>query len=242
VRHQVPQVLGYSGVELGDFDDLLGGRNEWRYLRSVHLWDLLAVRYALFADSVRVPGFHFVSGPVATATGRNGYEADSVPPYARVVPAAVKGDTGEVIPTLLDPRLDYNRIVVFDRFAPVNPLPLVDQQMPAPSLSQARLVRWSPGQMSVRLEPPPSAASYLLIAENWYPDWHATVDGDRAQVVRGDHTFITVLLPAGARQVELVFASKDFTRGRMITWASLLLLAAWAGAGMVGGKRARQRG
>jgi hypothetical protein len=245
VRHQVPQVLGYSGVELGDFDDLLGGRNEWRNLRtSLHLWRLLAVRFVLFTDSARVPGYKLVSGPVPTATGRNGYlfEADSIPPYARVVPAAVKGDTGEVIPTLLDPRLDYDRIVVFDRFAPVNPLPLVGQHMPAPSPSQARFTHWSPGRMSVQLDPPPPAASYLLIAENWYPDWQATVDGNHAQVLRGDYTFITVPLPAGARQVELMFASTDFRRGRIISWASLLLLAAWAGVSMVVRKRDRQRG
>jgi hypothetical protein len=241
----VPQVLGYSGVELGDFDDLLGGRNEWRNLRtSLHLWRLLAVRFVLFTDSARVPGYTLVSGPVPTATGRDGYlfEADSIPPYARVVPAAVKGDTGEVIPTLLDSRLDYNRIVVFDRFAPVNPLPLVGQHMPAPSPSQARFTHWSPGRMSVQLEPPPPAAGYLLIAENWYPDWHATVDGNYAQVLRGDYTFITVPLPAGARQVELEFSSTDFRRGRIISWVSLLLLAAWAGVSTVVRKRDRQRG
>jgi hypothetical protein len=245
VRHQVPQVLGYSGVELGAFDDLLGGRNEWRYLRSsLHLWELLAVRFALFTDSARVPGYHFVAGPVTTATGRNGYlyEADSVPPYARVVPAAVKGDTGEVIPTLIDSRLDYNLLVVFDRFEPVNPVPLVDQHMPAPSPSHARFAQWSPGRMSVQLDPPPPAPSYLLIAENWYPDWHATVDGHQAQILRGDHAFLTVVVPTGARQVELVFASRDYARGRLITWASLVLLVAWAGAAVVVTQRARQRG
>ncbi len=245
VRHQVSQVLGYSGVELGDYDELLGGRNEWRHLRSsTHLWELLAVRYVLLTDSTRVTGYHLVSGPVPTATGRSGYlyEADSVPPYARVVPAAMKGDTGEVIPTLLDPRLDYNLLVVFDRFEPVDPLPLVDQRLPALSPSHATFSHWSPGRMSLQLDPPPPAPSYLLIAENWYPDWHATVDGHQAQVLRGDHSFITVVVAAGTRRVELVFASRDYARGRQITWASLLLLATWLGAGMVLGKRARQRG
>ena len=245
VRHDVPQVLGYSGVELGAYDELLGGRNEWRYLRSsTHLWKLLAVRYVLLTDSAQVTGYHLVSGPVPTATGRNGYlyEADLIPPYARVVPAAVKGDTGEVIPTLLDPRLDHNRVVVFDRFEPVDPPPLLEQRLPAPSPTHATFSHWSPGRMSLQLDPAPPAASYLLIAENWYPDWHATVDGHPAQVLRGDRTFITVPVPAGARQVELVFASRDYARGRLITWASLVLLVAWAGTAAVVTKRERQRG
>src|SRR2546421_9438861 len=45
--------------------------------------------------------------------------------------------------------------------------------------------------------------SYLLIAENWYPDWEATVDGQPAAVLRGDYSLLTVALPAGAKVVEL---------------------------------------
>lgn len=243
IRHTVPVALGYSGVELGDYDDLLGGRNQWTHLRSIHLWDLLAIRYALLPDTVHLPGYHPIAGPVMTATGQNAvlYEADTIPAYARVVPAAVKGDTNEVIPTLVDPRLDYNLLVIFDRFEPVNPLPVADH-MPAPSPSRASFTHWSPGRMSITLEPPPPAPSYLLILENWYPDWHATVDGASATVLRGDQTFITVPVPTGARQVELTFASQDYARGRLITWASLVLLALWAGAGWKLGKRARQGG
>jgi len=244
IRHQAPVVLGYSGVELGDYDDLLGGRNQWTHLQSLHLWDLLAIRYAVFTDSVHLPGYHLVMGPVSTAMSQNGflYEADTVPAYARVVPAAVKGDTGEVIPTLLDPRLDYDLVVIFDRFEPVNPLPLTDQHLPPPSPSKAAFTHWAPGRMSVQLDPPPPAASYLLISENWYPDWHATVDGAAAAVLRGDQAFITVPVPAGARRVELTFASRDYARGRLIMWASLVLLGMWAVAGRLLGNRARRRG
>jgi hypothetical protein len=233
MRHEVPLVMGYSGVELGAYDELLGGRNEWRYLRSsIHLWQLLAIRYVVLPDSTGLPGYHRVLGPVTTATDRAAYlyEADTVPPYARVVPAAVKGDTGRIIPTLIDPRLDYGRLVLFDSSEAVNPLPVLE--MPAPSPSRATVTHWTPGRMAITLDPPPPADSYLLIAENWYPDWHATVDGQTAPVLRGDHTFLTVPVAAGSKRVELVFSSRHYAQGRMITWISLLLLAGWAGAGL----------
>ncbi len=232
MRHEVPLVLGYSGVELGAYDELLGGRNEWRYLPSIHLWQLLAIRYVVLPDSTSLPGYHQVMGPVTTATVRTAYlyEADTVPPYARVVPAAVKGDTGEIIPTLIDPRLDYSRLVLFDRTQSVNPVPVIE--MPAPSPARAVITQWSPGRIAITLEPAPPADSYLLIAENWYPDWHATVDGESASVLRGDHTFLTVPVPAGSKRVELAFSSRDYARGRLVTWASLLLLAIWAGGGL----------
>jgi hypothetical protein len=242
MRHEVPLVLGYSGVELGAYDELLGGRNEWRYLRSsINLWQLLAIRYVVLPESTSLPGYHRVLGPVTTATDRAAYlyEADTAPPYARVVPAAVKGDPGEIIPTLINPRLDFGRLVLFDRNEPVNPLPVVE--MPAPSPSRAIVTQWAPGRIAITLDPPPPAGSYVLIAENWYPDWHATVDGQAAPVLRGDHTFLTVPVAAGSKRVELAFSSRHYARGRLVTWASLLLLAAWAGAGLAS-RRARRGG
>jgi len=77
--------------------------------------------------------------------------------------------------------------------------------------------------MSIVLDPTPPVASYLLVAENWYPDWHATVDGAPARVLRGDWTLITIPVPAGAKSVELTFSSRAFRLGKGITWISLLL-------------------
>src|SRR5581483_10550654 len=57
----IPQVLGYHGNELRYYDELLGGKNEWRNLRALKLWDLLAVRYAIFPAGGpagnSIPGF-----------------------------------------------------------------------------------------------------------------------------------------------------------------------------------------
>jgi uncharacterized membrane protein YfhO len=95
--------------------------------------------------------------------------------------------------------------------------------------------------MTIDLQPAPPEDSYLVVAENWYPDWHGTVDGAPAQILRGDQSLITVLVKAGSRRVELTFASRDYARGRLVTWISLLLLAAWGG-GAVAWRRRRQQG
>src|SRR5438094_374070 len=143
MAHGIQQVLGYQGNELRYYDELLGGRpgtqNGGRYLlTSTKLWDLLAVRFLLISDTVRVPGYHKVLGPVETAAGSRGYvyEADTAPPYARVVPAALKlEDDSLVPPTLADPRMTgYDRVVLLPPRAPVNPPPL--RSLPAPSASR----------------------------------------------------------------------------------------------------------
>jgi hypothetical protein len=232
MAYGIPQVLGYQGQELRYFDELIGGRpgteNGARYLlTSTQLWDLLAVRYVLIPDSAEIPGYHRAFGPVTTAAGTRGYlyEADTLPPYARIVRGAAKVDASAIPPTLADPRLPgYDRIVFFPPEAPVNPPPLRD--WPAPSPSKARVTAWDAGRMTIALDPPPPDSSYVLVSENWYVDWRATVDGRPAPVLRGDHALITVLVPPGTRTVELSYYSRTFARGKLIALVTLIVVLA----------------
>jgi len=76
----------------------------------------------------------------------------------------------------------------------------------------------------MRLDPPPSDDAYVVVSENWYPDWKATVDGNDVEVIRGNMTLITVPVSAGAEVVQLRFESADYKIGRLVTWLSLLLV------------------
>ncbi len=237
--HDIPQVLGYFGFEIRYYDELLGGQHEWsNLLGSTRLWDLLSVRFVIAPDTMHLPGFHRELGPVVTAAGRQAYlyRADSTPPYARVVPAALKLDDARTPATLADPRLPgFDRVVFVPADAPVTTPPI--SELPPPSAARARVTAWQPGAMTVELEPAPAAASYLLVSENWYVDWRATVDGARAPVLRGDHSLITVPVPAGARRVELAFRSSWYDRGKLVSVASLALILGSFGAPLVRRRR-----
>ena len=229
MAHEVPQVLGYQGQELRYYDELLGGRNEWRYLlSSVHLWDLLAARFVVFPDSLALPGYHLALGPVSTAAGTRGYlyEADTTPPYARFITAAAKLESDSLVPpTLADPRLPlYERVVLFGPDAPVNPPPL--QSMPAASPIHPVVTNWDAGRMDIDLSASPSDSAWVVVAENWYLDWKVTIDGQPGQVLRGDHALLTVPVGPGARHLELRYHSKTFTTGLIIAFLGLLALAA----------------
>ncbi|HXV91126.1 MAG TPA: YfhO family protein [Gemmatimonadales bacterium] len=226
--HDVPQVLGYFGFELRYYDELLGGKNEWRYLLgSTRLWDLLGVRFVVTPDTLAIPGYHHVLGPVETGAGGRAhlYEADTAPSYARVVPAAAKADAEAIPPTLADPRLPgFDRVVLVPQDAPITAAPLT--AWPPPSPARARVTAWRAGAMTIELDPVPPADSYLLVSENWYVDWRATVDGASGQVLRGDHSLITVPVPAGARRVELTYRSATYARGKAVSLVALLAVAA----------------
>lgn len=226
MAYDVADALGYHGNEIRYYDDLLGGKNQWRYLPNPQLWRLLAVRFIVYPDSGPIPGFHRVVGPATTATGTVAYllEADTVPPYAQVATAALKLDDSQIVPTLLDPRLpSFDRFVIYDPSQPVGPPEITE--IPPPSGIRATVTAWEPGHMRITLHPTPVARAYLLVSENWYPDWQATVDGRPARALRGNQSLITVPLAPGAREVELSFRSAAYARGRLVSWLAGLGLA-----------------
>lgn len=237
----IPQAIGHHGNELNDYDNLLGGKNVWRNLfptgqiqdlisRPRNLYQLLAVRFIILPQSLPVPGFHEVTGQSAITPGGQAVllEADTVPPYARIVPAAAKIPNAQIVPTLMDRRLDVDRIVLLPQDAPVE-VPPITGGLPAPSASRAQVTAWEPGTMTLRLDPAPDAPSYVLISENWYPEWRATVDGREVRALRGDYTFLTVPVPAGARDVRLEYSRERYRQGALLTFASLACVIGWIG-------------
>jgi hypothetical protein len=224
MAHDIQSMLGYHGFEVRFYDELLGGKGEWRFAGSPNLHDLLAVRYILLPEAQTVPGFHQVVGPVATTPGRPAIllERDTVPRYVRVVAGAAKLPEAQLAPTVIDPRFPLNSVVLYSDTTSVTPEPLNGQVPPVPNV-RATLAEWAPGRMRIRLDGAASRATYLLIGETWYPDWHAEVDGRPVPVLRADDALLSVVLPPGARQVALHFHSTQYDRGRLITLGAVLL-------------------
>jgi hypothetical protein len=234
----IPNVLGYHGFELRSYDELGGRTAGWQNVGSPSFLDLLSVRYLILPEPQSVPGFHVAVPQSTTTLGTRAVllERDSVVPYARVALNAVKAPEGPEIGTLLDPRFPINDVVLFADTSSVRVDSIV-QPLPRSRVS-ATLTSWAPGAMTIALNGSDAKAGYLLVSENWYPDWHATVDGKPAVVRRGDHTLISVDLPAGAREVRLWFAGADYARAKLVSLLSLLIAVGMIG---VGALRDRQR-
>lgn len=232
----VPQLLGYHGNELRGFDELMGEKNLWRNQVSGGLLQLFGVRYVTLAQRMDVPGFHQVAGPVATTPGRSAilYEADTVPPYLRLMAGAVKVPEAQVTSVVLNPQFPLLSVAVYGDSAPVAPGEL--SRVPEPPAAAATLASWQPGKMVVSLEGRDQRPLYLVVAENWYKDWRATIDGADAPVLRAQHTLLSVVVPPGAREVTLEFKSPEYARGRLIS-----LLAVFLALAMIAIPRIRAR-
>ena len=96
------------------------------------------------------------------------------------------------------------------------------QALPAPVSVTTTVSHYEPGRVRIDLSAPAPDGASLVVSENYYPGWKATVDGKPAQIGRADFTLIGVDLPAGARSIQLDFVSPTYERGKVITWIAIV--------------------
>ncbi|MDQ3137131.1 MAG: YfhO family protein [Gemmatimonadota bacterium] len=229
MAHGIQTMLGYHGNEVRFYDELLGGKGQWPNAGSPALLDLLGVRYLLLPQPQAVPGFHQVLGPITTTPGSPAVllERDTLPSYVRIVPGAAKLPDDQVVPTVIDPRFPHNAIALYsDTVSGLAPEPIRGGQAPAPVPVRPTLAEWQPGRMRITLAGSAEKPAYLVIGETWYPDWHATIDGTPTPVHRADHALLSVVVPPGAREVTLHFASAAYARGKLVTFAAVFVTMA----------------
>ncbi len=240
--HRIRSLVGYHGNELGRYETFTG----WdvgdypRQLGNPNFRRLTNLQY-LYSNSAQPPaqGMPLVAGPVRNAAGNMAYlyRFPESNPYAWVAPIAIKAPDTNVVATVLDPRFDVGRAALFDTSARVNAQPVPPQLPPALDVA-THVTRYEPGRVDLTLSRPAPAGAALVVSENYYPGWTATVDGRPAAVGRADYVLTGVELPAGAQRVSLQFTSPRYERGLQI---SLLALIASLGAFVAGLAADRRR-
>lgn len=81
------------------------------------------------------------------------------------------------------------------------------------------------------------APALVVLADPWYPQWRVYVGGKRAELLRANHAFRAVRVPAGTHEVEFRYEDRAHARG--------LVLAGLAAAGLAAAalwRRRRPRG
>ena len=178
-----------------------------------------------------------VVGPVRNAAGSTIYlyELPGDNRAAWVASVMVKGADDQALATVLDARFDPTRAAIVDTGAAVQAAQ--PTTVPPPSAVQARVTRLEPGDIEVQLDKPAAAGSALVVSENFFPGWSASVDGKTAQTVRANYNLIGVPLSAGARQVTLRFRDPVYGAGKTITFLAVALALLSVGAGFFAERR-----
>lgn len=231
--HGIRSVTGYHGNELGRYQKM--GKKEEGYSAVVNpsFWQLMNVGYLLTnTDSLPLDGVQRVAGPITNAAGTTVslFKLPGEHPFAWVAPAMAKYPDDVVLSAVTQPTFGTYQVAIMDTSAALDAPPLT--ALPAPLALTTTTADYRPGAFTVKLSAPAPAGSALVVSENFYPGWTATIDGQRAPVYRTDYVLMGVPLPAGATSVEFRFINATYPKGRTVTFAAILLSLLLATAGM----------
>jgi hypothetical protein len=238
MQHKVAVPAGYHGNHIARYDTLVGGERAERLLESANARRLTNTQYFLTDADLPTNLATKVAGPARDAAGRDVilYKLPDTASYAWVTPIIVKAPDEQVAPTLLDDRFDLRSAALFNPNAQVTAVTVPDQ-LPAPLPLSVHVDSYAAGRVSMTLSAPSPKGSALVVSENYYPGWSATVDGKPTRVERADYTFMGIELPEGARKVQLLFRSATYERGKAITLVALALSLVLIGWGLVQERR-----
>jgi hypothetical protein len=239
--HGIRSVTGYHGNEIGRYQTLMDQRlsNGATALISPTFWRHENARFLYTNVPLADSALKLLVGPVRNSAGSTVYlyRLPGDNPYAWVAPAIVKAPDSDAEGAVLDPRFDPARIAVFDTSAGVQPT--ASKTPPQPLAISAATRAFGPGRADIVLSAPAPAGSALLVSENYFPGWQASVDGKDAETYRADYNLIGIPLPAGAQAVTLRYHDPAVATGRIITIVALLVALAALGAGLVADRRPR---
>ena len=239
--HRIRLATGYHGNELGRYRKIVStdGSDSYDNQANPAFWRLANVRYLYTNAQVQQPGLTKLVGPVKSAAGSTVYlyKLPGDNPPAWVAPAMVKAGDDATLGTVMDPRFDPLRVAIIDSAASIPTQAL--NALPAPLTTTANVTRYDPGHIATQLTSPAPSGAALVVSENYYPGWTATVDGKPAPVVRADFNLIGVPLPAGASNVTLDFADPAYRSGKLVTILATLIALGWAAAGIFTERRRR---
>jgi membrane protein YfhO len=161
---------------------------------------------------------------IDTAPGWRLYRRHGSLPIARIVPALEFCATDAVAMNLLSSHaLDPQETATMVPSGPGGTPPQGSQPLD-PARHRKGVLQWRrPAANRFAVSIQGSDGGWLVVREAWYPGWRATVNGDSTPVLRVDHAFRAVRVPAGEVEVEFEYRPASFTRGSRISALSLLL-------------------
>ena len=185
--------------------------------------DFLNAAYVLSPGELKSPRLELVSSPDLHL-----YRNRAAKPRALLVHRSRVEPVDRVLDAMAEEDFALDRVAVLEQ-APAN------APAPASGTERAEIVAEDPGQ--VRVEVQASSNALLVLADQHFPGWRATVDGTPCPILAANYIMRAVPVPAGKHVVEFSYQPTTFRLGLYFTLAALALLAARA----TGAAAARRR-
>jgi hypothetical protein len=212
----IQEMDGYHGNQLRSYNDFLGGSHQPR-LYSKPALDLAGVDYLIFRRGANLesdpdlPQFEKVFDEAGVVAFRN---RDALP-RARLVSRWEECPAGDTLcERMFDPGFDYRSVALVEA-----PLPFESRPEGTP-VGSAEIESYELNRVGIRVQALDS--SLLVLSDNYYPAWEATLNASPVPVIRANCTFRGVVVPPGESLVLFEYHSPRLVLGAWVSLAATL--------------------
>jgi hypothetical protein len=176
--------------------------------------DLNSLLYGTTNEFPRLEDFLGVSQITAPDEFYHWQPRESFLPLTTAGQKPVFLDDANTLRALTRPDFDGSKIV----FLPPEAKPFVT----VTNQTIARVLKSRFRNQSADIEIVADAPSLVVVAQTWYHDWRAEVDGKLVRLLRANHAFQAVEVPEGRHRVQLLYRDRAFETGAVISLLALL--------------------
>jgi hypothetical protein len=184
---------------------------------SLYLHDLHTVIIDLYESSNDAPHLKDFLGIARVNPPTNSLEWVARDTYAPLVTAGQDvyfGDDARVLRQLFEPSFDGQKMVCL----PLDAIPIVN----ATNHGAVKILATNFTAQRIEVQVDSAGPGMVVVAQAYYPAWHAYVDGRTTRLWRANYAFQALEVPAGRHEVEIVYQDKMFHIGCLISLAALL--------------------
>ena len=146
------------------------------------------------------------------------YKNDRALPRAYIVPDFLIVTDNKGLQVLKTGSFDPEQAVVLEKN------PVIQHPSVKLPIAEVKIAEYSADKVACETDCP--NPGFLVLADNWHPDWQAFVDGQKTKLYRANYTFRAVELSAGKHTVIFVYKSFYFSLGIVITLTAMIIVIA----------------
>ena len=248
--HKHQHIGGYSAAKMRIYQDLMDvTANGSTSMPGPSAWNILNTKY-IVASQANAAGMEQV---YASQSGSGFvYRNPDAMPRAWFVDRVEVADGLDILTGIRDQTFNLWEVAMLLEpiEAAIDPISEPEQSIPGQSdqddstaapqstakdysehAKRVQVTSWEPHHMTLSVDAP--GTNFLVVSEMYYPPgWHATIDGQPAEIIQANYLLRGLVVPPGTHEIVFDYRDEGFETGKTISLLLNLLMLAIIGGGL----------